>query len=76
MSEETLENIPIQVLEKFVILWEDVREAANVINIAKFKSRRNKLREFVKLFPCLKSQRIETIKEIIRERKINDILGN
>jgi len=76
MSEETLEDIPIQFLEKFVILWEDVREAVDVMNIPKFKSTRNKLREFVKLFPCLKNQRIETIKEIIRERKINDILGN
>ena len=74
MSEETLEDITIEFLEKFVILWEDVREAATVANISTFKARRNNKREFVKLFPCLKNQRIETIKEIIRERKINDIL--
>jgi hypothetical protein len=74
MSEETLEDIPIEFLEKFVILWEDVREAASVASISVFKARRNEFREFVKLFPCLKNQRIETIKEIIRERKINDIL--
>ena len=74
MPEETLEDIPIQFLEKFIVLCEDVREVANVANISLFKKRKDKLREFVKLFPCLKNQRVETIKVLIRERKINDIL--
>ena len=76
MSEETIDDIPLQVLEKFVILWNDVKEAASVARIDEFKQKRKKSRDFVKLFPCLKNQRIETIKEIIRERKINDILEN
>ena len=76
MSEETIDDIPLQVLEKFVILWKDVKEAASVVRLDEFKQKREKLRDFVKLFPCLKNQRIETIKEIIRERKINDILEN
>ena len=74
MSEETIDDIPLRVLEKFTILWNDVKEAASVARIDVFKQKREKLREFVKIFPCLKNQRIETIREIIRERKINDIL--
>ena len=75
MSEETIDDIPIQVLEKFATLWNDVKEAASVVRIDEFKQKREKLRDFVKLFSFLKKKRIETIKEIIRERKINDILG-
>lgn len=74
MSEETIEDIPIEFLEKFIFLRESVKEAASVARIDVFKQKREKLREFVKIFPCLKNQRIETIREIIRERKINDIL--
>ena len=76
MSEETIDDIPLQVLEKFVTLWNDVKEAASVVRIDEFKQKRKKLRDFVKLFPCLKNQRIEMIKELIRDRKINDILRN
>lgn len=74
MSEETLENISIQFLEEFIFLRKSVKESVTVDNISAFKARRNEFIEFVKLFPCLENQRIETIKEILRERKINDIL--
>ena len=63
MSEETIEDIPIEFLEKFIFLRESVKEAASVARIDVFKQKREKLREFVKIFPCLKNQRIETIRE-------------
>jgi hypothetical protein len=76
MSEETFEDLPLAVLEKFVVLWESVKESASIVNIDKFKARRNRLRDFIKLFPCLSNKRIEVVREAIRERKINDILEN
>lgn len=74
MSEETLDNISLETLEKFLLLREDVKEAASIVRLDEFKIKRDILRDFVKDYPCLKNQRVELVKEIIRERKINDIL--
>lgn len=74
MSEETLDNISLETLEKFILLREDVKEAASIVRLDEFKIKRDILRDFVKDYPCLKNQRVELVKEIIRERKINDIL--
>ena len=76
MPEKTVFSLELSVLEKFIFLWERVKEAADVTNITLFQERRNEFRDFIKLYPSLKSTQYNEIKEIYRQRKINDILEN
>ncbi len=74
MSKNNIDNIRIEELERFVVLWNSVKEAANLELIDEFKLRRSHFRDFIILFPELKDKRIEEIKDLIRERKLKEIL--